>query len=231
MTSRPEERRTAHEYDRWLREMGISATAMRLLMGKAGTYLVNTPFLGIPAEVGLLPNHRVLDVGCGRGGLAGELAQRAELLHDSLGVDISTAVLEQAARYLGPNRRVQLAAAAATRLPFKDGSFHLALAAYLFKYLEDDTLPRVLSEVHRVLAPGGILLGWEFAPTSSPALNRFHRWLLTRRVKTCKLRGFGALVPYALSAGFKYVDRLQFQLPFLFPPIPRVVVMLQKASA
>ncbi len=229
MAARPDERRTARQYDCWLREATPSAAGMRLLMGRLGTYLVNTPIVAVPEAIELGPNHRVLDLGCGRGGLARTLAERAGLVHDPVGVDISSAMLRLAAQDGVGAGRVQLAAAAATRLPFADGSFHLVLAAYLFKHLEDETLFRVLMEAQRVLKPGGILLGWEFAPTSSRRLNRFHEWLLTPRVKSCRLRGFGALAPYALYAGFTYVDRLRLKLPFLFPPIPRVVVMLQKA--
>ncbi len=230
VTARPEERRTAHEYNRWMGDGSLSSLGMRLLMGRAGTYLINTPVFAIPDEVGLQPNHRVLDLGCGRASLGAVLAGRAGLVNDPVGLDISTSMLALAAPDMGSDRRVDLLAGAATRLPFPDTSFHLVLAAYLFKHLEDETLFRVLLEAHRVLKPGGILLAWEFAPTSSRTLNRFHHWLLSPRVKTCRLRGFGVLAPYALYAGFKHVDRLHLKLPFIFPPIPRVVVMLQKAQ-
>ncbi|MHB8575058.1 MAG: class I SAM-dependent methyltransferase [Dehalococcoidia bacterium] len=228
MTVRPEERRTAREYDRWLREPSLSSLCMRLLLGRAGTYLVNTPVLELPAEVGLKPHHRVLDLGCGEGRLTAALANRAGLLHEPIGVDISPRMLRLGERS-ATQPRVERVAAAATRLPFADASFHLVVAAYLFKHLEDDTLFRVLLEASRVLKPGGIVLAWEFAPTGSARLDRFHRWLLTPRVKTCNLRTFSELAPYALYSGYKYVDRKQFRLPFLFPPIPRVAVMLQKA--
>jgi SAM-dependent methyltransferase len=230
VTARPEERRTAHEYNSWMREGTLHSIGMRLLMGKAGLYLVNTPVFAVPEEVGLQPNHRVLDLGCGRAGLGAMLARIAGLVHNPVGLDISTSMLALAGRDMESESPVDLVAGAATRLPFPDESFHLVLAAYLFKHLEDETLFRMLLEVQRVLKPGGILLGWEFAPTSSKTLNRFHEWLLSPRVKTCRLRGFGALAPYALYAGFRHVDRLHLKVPFLFPPIPRLVVMLQKAT-
>ncbi len=229
MSIRPEERRTAREYDRWLREGSLVRMALRAFMRPVSAYLINTPVLDVAREVGLQAGHRVLDLGCGNGGVAEMLAVRAGLQHDPVGVDVSREMLRLAARDLGRGRRVELVGAGASRLPFADESFHLVLAAHLFRYLEDDTLYRVLLEAHRVLKPGGILLGWEFAPTSSRRLNRFHQRLLTPRVKTCQLRGFGALAPYALEIGFRHADRLRFRLPFLFPPIPRVAVMFQKA--
>ncbi|HEY7295004.1 MAG TPA: class I SAM-dependent methyltransferase [Dehalococcoidia bacterium] len=229
MSIRPEERRTANEYDRLLREGSLARAVLRIGRGSLGTYLFNTPVLDVPREVGLQPGHRVLDLGCGSGGMAQLLAARSGLRHDPVGIDVSRAMLDAAAHNLGPDRRVELVAGGASRLPFADESFHLVLAAHLFRYLEDDTLYRVLLEVHRVLKPGGILLGWEFAPTRSRRLNRLHAWLLTSRIKTCRLRGFGALAPYAVEIGFRHTDRLLLRLPFLFPPIPRVAVMFQKA--
>src|SRR5438874_11341193 len=119
MTLRPEERRTAREYDRWLGGAGLSSVLMRLLLGRVGTWLLNTPVIEIPRDVGLLPEHHVLDLGCGRGGVAAELAQRAGLVHDPVGVDVSQRVLRLARRQ-GAESPVELVAAGATRLPLRD---------------------------------------------------------------------------------------------------------------
>lgn len=229
MSARPEERRTAREYNRWLRASAFTRALLRLFGGWPRAWLLNTPALDLPREVGLKPQHRVLDLGCGDGGVARLLAERAGLVHAPVGVDLSTVMLRIAAQNGGRRRPVALVAAAASRLPFADATFDLIVSAHLFRRLEDDTLFRVLLEAQRVLRPGGILLGWEFAPTSSRRLDRFHHWLLTRRVQTANLRGYGTLAPYALYAGFQHADRHVPRLPFLFPPIPRVVVMLQKA--
>jgi len=229
MSVRPEERRTADEYNRWLRTSAVWRALPRLFGGWPRAWLLNTPALELPREVGLKPQHRVLDLGCGDAGVARLLAQRVGLIHAPVGVDVARAMLRVAARNGGPRRPVALVAAAASRLPFADATFDLIVAAHVFRHFEDDTLFRVLLEAQRVLRPGGILLAWEFAPTRSRRLNRFHRWLLTRRAATVNLRGYGVLAPYALYAGFQHADRHLPRLPFLFPPIPRVVVMLQKA--
>ncbi|HLZ71662.1 MAG TPA: class I SAM-dependent methyltransferase [Dehalococcoidia bacterium] len=228
MSIRPEERRTAAAYDRWLRGGSPGRVLMRALRAPLSTYLFNTPVLDLPHEVALRPGHRVLDLGCGAGGLAQTLAARAGLRHDPVGIDVSREMVRLAARELGRGRRVQLVAAGASRLPFADESFHLVLAAHLFRHLEDDTLYRVLLEAQRVLKPRGIVLGWEFAPTSSEKLNRLNGRLLLPHRAPLHLRGFAALAPYAVEVGFRHIDRLRFRLPFLFPPIPHVVVMFQK---
>lgn len=231
MTVRPEERAAAQSYNRLARGHDARAAGGRLLRGTAGAYLTNTPFLKAAAAIQLSPKHRVLDLGCGHGHLAAELARRYGLIHPPVGVDISAEMIRGGAHDLGPDREVELAIAAASRLPFADQSFHLVVAAHLFRHLEDETLFRVLVEALRVLKPRGILLGWEFAPTSSRRLNSLHRRLFApHEGGAFNLRGFGMLAPYALYAGFHHVDRLRLPLPFLFPPVPRVAVMLQKSD-
>lgn len=226
MSVRPEERRTAHEYVRLARETTVLGTLARLL-GDLPTFLFNTPVLAVPREVGLGPSHRVLELGSGRAGVAKLLARRVALRIPPVALDVSTAELRRAGT--GKAAPVQRVAAAASRLPFADESFHLVVAAHLFRQLEDDTLYRVLDETLRILVPGGILLAWEYAPTTSERLNALHRRWLGSAVSTANLRGFAHLAPYAVHVGFKHIDRLRLRLPFLFPPIPRVVVMLQKA--
>jgi SAM-dependent methyltransferase len=231
MAARPDELKTARAYERLMRGRGLRDVLDRVLLGPASAYLLNTPALTAGDVIRLGPRHRVLDLGAGRGRLAALLQQRYGLIHPPVAVDISTAMVRAAARDLGPQRRVELAVAAASRLPFADESFHLIVAAHLFRHLEDETLFRVLLEALRVLKPQGILLAWEFAPTSSRRLNRLHEWLFGSRYgEPYRPRGFGALAPYAVYAGFKHIDRLRLPLPFLFPPVPRVVVMLQKAA-
>ena len=76
-----------------------------------------------------------------------------------------------------------------------------------------------------------MLLGWELAPTNSRRLNRLNRTLFgPRSGEPFCLRGFGAIAPYALYAGFKHVQRATLPLPFLFPPAPRVAFLLQKSA-
>src|SRR5579884_796206 len=207
---------------------GLAAALAGPLPGMLGAYLIDTPFVDLQDEIQLDAGHRVLQLGCGRAGLLRALDGRVRFRCPPVGVDESQARLRAAARSAGDDV-ISLAAATTTRLPFAEERFDLVLAAHCFRQLEDDMLFRVLLECRRVLKPGGVLLAWEFAPLSSRLLNRFHAWLLRRRGTPVRLRGFGMLAPYALYAGFKHVNRLQFRTPFLFPPIPRVAVALQKA--
>jgi SAM-dependent methyltransferase len=89
----------------------------------------------------LLPPGRVLDLGCGIGHSYRLLAPR-----ESVGVDVDPAVLE------GQER--ETVAADMRALPFPDASFASVLAVQSIEHVPDPE--RVLAEVARVLAPGGV---------------------------------------------------------------------------
>jgi SAM-dependent methyltransferase len=91
---------------------------------------------------------RVLDLGCGDGRLSGDL-DGTELT----AADVSPTALERAARRLPEARIVELEPDAP--LPFDDGAFDLVLCAETIEHVRDVQL--LLSEVRRVLRPGGTL--------------------------------------------------------------------------
>lgn len=95
------------------------------------------------------PAGRTLDVGCGEGRLARDLAA---LGHEVVGIDASPTMIA-AAREAAPELELDVADAAA--LPFADASFGLVVA---FMSLQDiDDLGGAIREAARVLAPGGRL--------------------------------------------------------------------------
>jgi SAM-dependent methyltransferase len=95
---------------------------------------------------------RVLDVGCGPGQVAAYLAARG--VH-AVGVDLSARALSIAHR-----RRpaVVVAAADMRRLPVRAGSCAGVVLFYSFHHLRRAEVPETVSELRRVLAPGGTLL-------------------------------------------------------------------------
>lgn len=111
--------------------------------------------------VGSLPAaRRALDLGCGDGRLSAEL--RAEEL---VAADVSAVALARAAVRLPDARTVELEPDAA--LPFEDGSFDLVLCAETLEHVRDVQL--LLSEIRRVLVPGGTLA---LTTPATPALVR-----------------------------------------------------------
>jgi SAM-dependent methyltransferase len=92
---------------------------------------------------------RVLEVGCGEG----ELAER---LVSQLGVEL--VALDQSERMveLARARGVDSRVGDVQQLPFEDGSFDVAVAAWMLYHVPD--LERALRELARVLRPGGRLV-------------------------------------------------------------------------
>jgi len=92
---------------------------------------------------------RILEVGCGEG----ELAERMQA---ELGVEV--AALDQSERMveLTRARGVEAIVGDVQELPFADGEFDCALAAWMLYHVPD--LDRALSELARVLRPGGRLV-------------------------------------------------------------------------
>jgi demethylmenaquinone methyltransferase/2-methoxy-6-polyprenyl-1,4-benzoquinol methylase len=99
------------------------------------------------------PDDTVIDVACGTAAVTLELVRQKGCA--VVGVDQSPEMLAEARRRLllaAETRRVQLIEAAASKLPFNDGTFDGLTAAYLLRYFDD--LPVGLAELARVLRPG-----------------------------------------------------------------------------
>jgi len=210
-------------YDRWLRR-SVSGRLYSLLTTLPAQILVNTPAFGLHQELQLKPESLVLDVGCGSGALLQALAARVRFRRPPVGIDPSGAMLA-----LGRARPgVRLLRGTGASLPFAEATFDAVICAHVVKHLADAELLTLLREVRRVLVPGGLAVVWEFAPTGNAWLDRWNRWLVTLGVKECTLRGYRDLSALALEAGFDWVANAHLR-PFLYPPVPRVSVILGKA--
>ena len=100
---------------------------------------------------GEMKNHRVLDLGCGRGETAGLLAR--EYGAAVTGVDASEALI-RACRAQVPE--AEFLTADAENLPFEDSSFDILISECCFSVFSDPK--KALREAKRVLATGGKLL-------------------------------------------------------------------------
>ncbi|MER5636719.1 class I SAM-dependent methyltransferase [Kitasatospora sp. NPDC002227] len=111
-------------------------------------------------------NPRVADVGCGPGHLT---AMLHDLGLDAFGLDLSPGMVAHARR-AHPALRFQ--EARMESLPVGDGALGGVLAHYSVIHTPPAELPRLLAELARVLAPGGLLLV-SFFGTDGPGPVRF----------------------------------------------------------
>jgi ubiquinone/menaquinone biosynthesis C-methylase UbiE len=167
---------------------------------------------------------QVLDIACGPGGWALEVARQHPEI-EVTGFDISESMI-RFAKALAMSRgygNVRFLVMDVTQpLQFEDASFDLVNARTLFGVLAPRDWPRLLTECKRILRPGGIIRLTELeAPvTSSPALNAI--WEMTSKAFFVTGRSFSrdgrylgitpALKPLLREAGFEHIDHLGYVL-------------------
>jgi SAM-dependent methyltransferase len=106
------------------------------------------------------PGQHVLDLGCGAGRHAFEAYRRgahvvaADLDLGELAPVNGMFAAMRAEGEAGPKAGAAAVTADATRLPFPDGAFERVVAAEILEHVPEDS--RVLTEIVRVLRPGGI---------------------------------------------------------------------------
>lgn len=93
---------------------------------------------------------RLADIGCGTGWY---LQKLRPMCSDVVGVDISSAMLAQAAMRL-PD--VEFLEADVQQLPFDDGAFDIVLSTRVLSHVND--IGRALSELTRVVGAGGVMI-------------------------------------------------------------------------
>jgi len=141
----------------------------------------------------------VLDAGCGTGGLLAKLVG-----HDRFGLEY----VEIAARRAAAKSGARITRGSINAIPFADGSFAAAVAADVLCH--DAVEPaRALSELRRVLRPGGRLV------LNMPAYD----WLASahdRRVHNARRSTAGGLRRQLVAAGFGDV-RVRYWNALLLP--------------
>lgn len=96
---------------------------------------------------------RVLDAGCGAGGLLGAIRQRG---HNAAGMDISREMLAQASGGAGDadSKGTHCVQADLESVPFRDDSFDAVVCVGVLQYLQDEK--NGIQELARILKPGGL---------------------------------------------------------------------------
>ncbi len=91
---------------------------------------------------------KILDAGCGPGNLISRLESWGEIV----AVDASAEALE----FCTKHHAIEVHQAPIEKMPFGDDTFDFAFAIEVIEHIEDDL--KAISELHRVLKPGGCLI-------------------------------------------------------------------------
>ena len=130
----------------------------------------------------------ILDVASGTAGVALQLAARSgdgggeQGRARVVGVDLTEQMLRQGRRRVaaaGQQNRIRLVTGRAERLPFPDACFDALTFTYLLRYVRDPQ--GTLTELARVLKPGGVMASLEFCVPAGP-LWQPAWWAYTRLV-------------------------------------------------
>lgn len=109
-----------------------------------------------------LRERRVLDIGCSSGVITALVASESG---PTIGIDVDRPALDEA-RAIAGRDNLQFREMSGAALDFPAGSFDVVICNQVYYWFEDPS--RLFSEIHRVLAPGGICF---FA-----AVNKYKPW-------------------------------------------------------
>ena len=113
------------------------------------------------------PSFRVLDIGCGTGTLA-ILIKKLHPAVDVVGLDPDPKALARAKRKFERSAiPIRFDQGFADELPYQEASFDRVFSTFMFHHLPADRRKKALSEVRRVLAPGGSFHLLDFTPPDS----------------------------------------------------------------
>lgn len=146
----------------------------------------------------------IVDVGCGPGLLALEIAEAVGPQGHVLAVDTSAAMVAIAARRCAQAGNVTVGTGDAIRVPGDDGRFDALVCTQVLEYVPD--VPAALQEFLRLLRPGGRLLlmdtDWESCVWHSSDRDRMRRMIDAWDSHCSHPQLPRTLVPSLAEAGF-----------------------------
>jgi ubiquinone/menaquinone biosynthesis C-methylase UbiE len=183
--------------EQWQVSGSAAESYERFAVGRLFRQLAERFLEGVPLELG----HRVLDVACGTGIAARVAAPRVAPSGKVVGLDLNEGMLAVArARSAEEGSSIAWKQGDATALPFADAEFDVVLSQQGLQFVPDKA--RALAEMHRVVAPGGVIALAVFG-----AVNRFDGALAEALAEYVDALGdLGTLRPLLEKAGLDSID-------------------------
>jgi ubiquinone/menaquinone biosynthesis C-methylase UbiE/mannose-6-phosphate isomerase-like protein (cupin superfamily) len=128
-------------------------------------------FTRLAALSGARPGDRVLDVGCGTGYFNRMMAKTVIPGGSVTGIDPSEGVITQA-RHLTRLAHCTFSQGIAESLDAPDGSYAVVVSSLMIHHLSESLRPQAISEMFRVLRPGGRILIADFRPPNGRLARR-----------------------------------------------------------
>jgi SAM-dependent methyltransferase len=165
---------------------------------------------------------KALDVGCGTGNLAVELAKNADLTSIEA-FDFSPPYIAYA-KAMGADRRINFQTADACAIPFADGTFDLTLSMLVLAFIPEPQ--RAVREMVRVTKPGGIVAAcmwdlrgglvfgrmfWDTAAALDPKAVEARRQTMSRPIAH-----HGGIAGAFKAAGLRDVEERVLTIPMNF---------------
>ena len=152
---------------------------------------------------GVKPGDSVLEVGCGTGTLTLAAKRQAGSSGNVCGIDIIPGMIEVSQRKTAETQEeITFQEGSIDKIPFSATQFDVVMCSFMIFHMSEETRRKGISEIQRVLKPGGRLLVLDLALPTHP----FQRAIAQR------LLGFAAgddlrdLLPLMEASGFSALE-------------------------
>jgi ubiquinone/menaquinone biosynthesis C-methylase UbiE len=166
------------------------------------------------------PGDKVLDVGCGTGDLTLEAKKLAGPGGEVYGIDASPNMIRQAGQKAGRSGvDVTFKVGLIENIEFPENQFDVVLSSLMMHHLPDDLKHAGLSEIYRVLKPGGRLLIVDMQATTGGSLRqRLSDLMITMHGgHTAMQDNVTKQIPFVKAAGFTTIetDKINRQFSYI----------------
>lgn len=156
----------------------------------------------------LKPGEKVLDVGCGTGGVTIPAKLRVGKTGEVAGIDPAPEMIAAARRKANrAGLEIDFRVGVIESLPFPDGTIDVVTSSLMMHHLPEHLRVKGLAEIRRVLKPSGRLLIAEMMRPSGSALKRFFNTLVLHHGRSIQF-GLEDLPELLKRAGFDDIRKL-----------------------